>query len=482
MAIPDCLHLVRCTMRKLILTLLLVIVFAFPSKVSADAAPPSQPPGANPQPGTETTQVRMVSETVIIDVLQDTPSDSMGQAKVTADFTMRNLGNQSESLAVRFPMGANNGYGTWENIKNINVKVNSKTVQTHVINGAGDDASFGFSEEIPWVVFDVNFPLDQDVLIQVSYTLEAWGDMPFVEFDYIFATGAGWKDTIGSATLIVNFPYEISNLNILPDQYGNEIITYKSATDQLTWMFTDFEPQTEDNFEIDMVAPSVWKSVLNEQSNAAANPNDGEAWGRLGKLYKQIAYSARGKGFRAWTFFEDKGAQELFRLSTEAYQKAVSLKPDDPLWHAGFAELLGYYAFWARNENINARPQAYRALEEIQSALELAPEDPKVLEIAENLVYELEGGLEKNGDTYQFPGLTATPMLPTIELPKETETPVTVIQPTNTFQPVSTLLDETPTSPPKASLPANKGLPLCGSLLLAPFGFIFWIVFRKIRV
>ena len=332
-------------MRKKVLFLLVVFILAFHSKVSADAAPPSQPPGTNLQPGTEPTQVRMVSETVTIDILQDTPSNSMGQANVTADFTMRNLGSQSEYLAVRFPMGANNGYGTWENIYNIAVKVNGKSVQTHVINGAGDESSFGFSGDIPWVVFDVSFLPDQDVFIQVTYTLEAWGDFPFVEFDYIFATGAGWKDTIRSANLIVNFPYEINTQNVLPNQNGKELLSQQTGPNQLSWLFKNFEPQSSDNFQLKLVAPSVWKSILQEKNNVTVSPNDGEAWGRLAKLYKQIAYSARGKGFRVWNYNEDKGAQDLFELSYEAYQKAVQLKPDDPLWHRRICRFIGIFCF-----------------------------------------------------------------------------------------------------------------------------------------
>ncbi len=41
---------------------------------------PAQPPGSNPQPGNETTQVHMQAESVLIDVQATAPSKSLGQA------------------------------------------------------------------------------------------------------------------------------------------------------------------------------------------------------------------------------------------------------------------------------------------------------------------------------------------------------------------------------------------------------------------
>lgn len=477
-------------MRRLIVSLLIVIVFIFPSRVYADVAPPPQPPGSNLEPGSETTQVRMVSETVNINVLPDTPINSLGRAKVTADFTMRNLGSQDELMKVRFPLGHDFGYPSWKNITDLAVKVNSHTVSTKVVNTNGDNSSFGVESDTPWAVFDVNFPTNQDVSIQVMYTLEAGGEMPFVQFDYIFATGAGWKDTIGSATLNVTFPYQISDLNILPNSvYGNDKpILHQSAPDKLSWVYTDLEPQPGDNFQITIVAPSIWKAILKERSNVEANPMDGEAWGRLGKLYKQIAFSSRGKGFRSGTIREDQGAQDLFNLSRDAYQKAVALKPDDPLWHAGFADLLGYYVSWVSYEHIDSRAEGYQALSEIKKALELAPKDAKVLEIADNLSYEIVGGMVKNGEVYDYPGLTATPELPTPELPLSTVTPTLVIMPTSTKSPdlfpknTATLIPqaETPTHSVASTPKTQKGLPICGSLILVPFGLVFWLTRRKI--
>lgn len=467
-------------MRKTIFTMVIIILLALPSNVFADVAPPPQPPGSNLEPGTENTQVRMVAETVNIIIQADTPAISLGQARVSADFTMRNLDDQDESMTVRFPLGHDEGYPSWKTIDNLVVMVNNRTTSTKIITENGDNSNLGVGSDSPWAVFDVYFPSGQDVSIQITYTLEAGGESPFVQFDYIFSTGAGWKDTIGSATLNVIFPYEINSLNVLPDySFGKDPMSHQSGPKQLTWVFTDLEPQLSDNFELRMVAPSIWKTILKEKSNVTAKPNDGEAWGRLGKLYKQIAFSSRGRGFRSGTLNEDTGAQELFILSKDAYQKAVDLKPSDALWHAGFADLLAYYVSWISYEHIDSRSEAYKALSEIKTALELAPKDAKVLEIADSLVYELGGGLVKNGDTYDYPGLTATPNLPEVEFPVATETPARFKPTTQVSTPTLIPLVDTPAKVPTATPKTQKGLPLCGSLILLPLGLIFWITHRR---
>ena len=455
-----------------------VFLVALPHMVLADAAPPSQPPGSSLAPGSVDTQVRMTEETVLIDILSDTPPDSAGKARVTADFTMHNMGDQPESMAVRFPLGRVQGIKGLKAIDDIVVKVNNSIGPMRIIEDKGDDLYFGIIEDMPWATFDVTFPKDQDVSIQVTYSLEASAEKPFIKFDYIFATGAGWKGSIGKATLIVNFPYLINDLNVLPDySMESDPLSHRSGPSQLTWIFSNFEPQATDNFEINLVAPSTWKDILLERSNVEKNPEDGEAWGRLGKLYKEIAFSPRGKGFRLSEITGDPGGRALIMLSNEAYQKAVALKPDDPLWHAGFADLLGYYSFWAGQfECLDTRQEAEKALEQIQLALTLAPQDPLVQSIAEELQSELNDEIIKVNDSYQFPGLTATPELSFPTWCESTNTPEPITTPT-----VLASFPEQPTKEiPTASMPTplkpnSTGFPICGSLILIPFGLLLLI-------
>src|SRR5690606_26879186 len=69
-------------------------------------------------------------------------------------------------------------------------------------------------DEIPWAVFDVTFPPNQDVMIEVTYDVEGFGYYPYEVFKYVLETGAGWNGTIGSADVILRLPYEASDKNV----------------------------------------------------------------------------------------------------------------------------------------------------------------------------------------------------------------------------------------------------------------------------
>jgi hypothetical protein len=398
-------------MKRFSLALCLLIFFAVPGTVLADIAPPQNPPGSNLDPGAETTQVRMVAEIVLIEVQKDTMPGSLGWAHVTADFTMRNLGDTSESMAVRFPIAVNNGYdNSYPEITNVAIKVGGEQV---AFRRANYPAEFGIFRDdiVPWAEFDVAFPVGQDVSIQVAYNLSGTGYSYrpfFTTFNYILETGAGWQDTIGSADIILHLPYEANIQNVIFDEIGWGSTTPGGTfrDTELRWHYEDFEPGPEgpvQDMEFALVAPAAWQAILTERDNVTKNQNDGEAWGRLAKAYKEVFFYT--KGYRT-----DKGGEELYAASIEAYEKCLSLKPDDAEWHAGFADLLAYHSYVS-----NDSAETHRALEEIHSALQLAPNNSKVLEIAENVQLMFPEGMLKIENRFDFPWLTQTPTLvPTI--------------------------------------------------------------------
>jgi hypothetical protein len=300
-------------MKRTLAILLCFCLLAVPMSVHADIAPPVEPPGANPKPENESTQVRMISETVLIEILKDSSSESLyvatatagqepdvlGLARVTASFKMRNLGTQPESMAVRFPVGTDGGNGNMVELRDLNVAVDGMPGDLRKI--MAEDPLEKVSQ-VPWVEFDVIFPPQTDVIIKVQYILEAAGELPYIQFDYVFSTGAGWRGTIGSAELTVRFPYAVNIQNYIPgSEYGN--VRYLPGGircgNQINWVLTNFEPDVEDNFSITLVAPSIWQQILLEQYRVKMNPGDSEAWGRLGKLYKSLIMSPHGgRGFR----------------------------------------------------------------------------------------------------------------------------------------------------------------------------------------
>lgn len=458
--------MLKFTLRALC-ALFILLLIDIPASVQADIAPPQQPPGSNPEPGSEVTEVRMVAETVVLDVQASTPPNSLGQALVSADFTMRNTGAVAESMAVRFPLGSNSGFGEIREIRNLSIKVNGSSVPTRRVMQA--DPVWG-SEQVPWAEFDVTFPPEQDVNIQVSYLLDGTGEYPFISFHYILHTGAGWKDTIGSADLIVRMPYEASPQNILFDEHTGWSITTAGGAlqgQEVRWHFEDLEPDQSHDFAVALVMPSAWQNVLKERAVLESNPNDGEAWGRLGKLYKEMFFFRRG-------FRQDAGGQELYRMSLEAYEKAVTLLPEDALWHAGFADLLAVYSYYAIQEGQDARSEMLRSMQEIQLAQELSPNDPKVKEIAEKIYFLFPEAIEQLESGYDYLWLTATPQVstPTFIPSKPASIPTVTASPPAT----ATVVPAEEATPTPAAESAAR--PLCASALLAPLG-MFWLARPK---
>jgi tetratricopeptide (TPR) repeat protein len=467
-------------MKRFYFVALLFVLLAFPSTVLADVAPPIYPPGSNPQPGTEATQVRMSAETVIIEVQKDIAPESLGRAHVTADFTMHNLGTADESMAVRFPISSNDGRGQYPEISNLQITVNGKLVQFR--RASYPDIHYS-DENVPWAEFDVTFPSGQDLPIRVTYDLQGSGYYPYTAFYYILESGAGWKDTIGSADVILRLPYEANPQNVVLNlEIGWATTASGGAFDgnEVRWHFDNFEPgqnQPVQNMEFALVAPSAWQAVLTARANTEQHPNDGEAWGMLGKAYKQIFFM--NKGYR-----EDEGGQELYQASVEAYEKCLSLKPNDAQWHAGFADLLAQHAMWDSSPWTGGGPssETYRALNEMRTALELAPNDPVVRELAQNMVYMTYGGITQNGDTFDFPWLTATPtalpsFTPTVGPVDElTATPPSPPAPTDTPLGDVTQVSLTPSNPTPVPQASN---PICGSAALLPVIVALWFIWKR---
>lgn len=457
--------------------LALIFVFLLVISVHADVAPPAPPPGANLGPADNSTQVRMLAETVILEVLPASTPERDGKAYVTADFTMQNLGETPETLAVRFPISANDGFSNYPEITDLLVKVNGKNLATRriTIPNPGDK-----NYPLPWAEFEVTFPPGQDVRIQVAYTLTGIREYPYVNFQYVLETGAGWRGTIGSADLIVQLPYEANHYNVLIDSGWGMSPTSSGAMlsgREIHWHYDDLEPTSSHNLSIALLMPSAWGEVLKEQANVSQHPEDGEAWGRLGRLYKITSRLRRG-------LREDSGGQELFELGIAAYEKAVALLPKDALWHAGFAEMLfdGYYSM----EYYSAeKPGLLRALQELDLAYQLKPNDAFIQDLIDEVSSALPAGLTQEGDAPVFLWLTATPTSLPSSTPINTLTP----KPTSTLEPSPTNLPTATSSvvpsstprttpsaqPTQASSPAasNPALPLCGGIVLVPL--VAWL-------
>ncbi|MGB8983470.1 MAG: hypothetical protein WCC12_16490, partial [Anaerolineales bacterium] len=373
-------------LRRSIVFCVASLIFAISSidvnDVKADVAPPEPPSGTNPMPGEELTNVRMVAETILIDIDGDSPYDE-GLATVTATFTMRNLGNADEQMEVRFPLDQTTGWGglcsdpfpQFSPITDLKVKVNGqsalsqKTYQTITIQTIDEPQ---FTITLPcWEHFSVAFPVGEDVIIEVVYTTEPYhdADASYV-YAYVLETGTGWKDTIGAADIIFQMPYELNASNVY-DCWPKDCTV--SAT-KVQWHYENFEPTS--NISISLLPPPLWQRITVEKGNVAQNPNDGEAWGRLAKAYKESITERRG-------FRSEPAAIERYQFSKEAYQKAVTLLPNDADWHYGFAELLCWNAEW-NDYLVDANENAWReCVEQIRQTININPNHEQANELLE---------------------------------------------------------------------------------------------------
>jgi hypothetical protein len=402
-------------------------------KVSADVAPPEQPPGSNLAPGEDSTQVQMLSETVLFEV-QTAPwpgvpltSVVRDWAKVTANFTMLNHGQVDETMQVRFPLtnprGWGDGWGEYPEIEDIRVWVDGSPVSTSEVTSPsprGDD-----DPPIVWAGFDVTFPAGEQVEIEVRYSQRATGYHPQSVFTYILETGAGWKDAIGSGEMIVRVPYTASHENVLV-QHSSGGMRFAGA--DARWSFEDLEPSGEDNLRVTIIEPGYWLAVIGAQGIVDNNPDDGDAWGDLARAIKRVTLEHKG-----W-LREDDAGKALYQASVNAYQKAVTLAPDVAKWHAGYAELL-WHKIWLWPDY--GAPEMITILEQLQDALEIEPDNEQAWQILNDMRQSAPLALSIEGTGVDYLLLTATVQ------PSPTSTPEVTSSPTST---------STPTPVPSATL------------------------------
>ena len=447
--------------------------------VRADVAPPKAPPGANPDTGDVITQVRMMDEKVVIEVLEEDDITQMGTAFVWAEFHMKNLGNTTEVLMVRFPSSYNDGFSGYPEIKNLMVYVDNATVPTSRIDLEGDPDNW--DDPVQWVEFEVVFPPGKIVEIEVDYTLYGTGEYPFVSYGYLLQTGAGWNGTIGSAEIIVKLPFTANPGNVFIDSspgWGETTPGAHLSGNEVSWYFEDFEPAREHNISIALVWPSAWNKVEEAQKQVWDFPDDGEAWGILAKIYKELSRLSRETR-------RDSGGIWLHNLSKEAYEKCLTLLPDDAFWQIGYIDLLSWDSWITTGYRASEEDRSIMldAFSELHNINLLNPEN----EFIQNYLDQFPPFMiDEVDDEYVFYWLTHTP---TLEVYSWQTTATKEVLSTGTPIPP----EPDPTQPPPASAetvedasPAEESdqkgsLPFCGSIIMFPFALVMILVVPKIQ-
>jgi hypothetical protein len=431
--------------RKLIcifLTIGILITTSMVTVVHADVAPPDQPTGANLVPGKETTNVRMMSEVVVIDVQPDLlphTQDAWGVsdwAKVTASFQMQNTGAKIEKMDVRFPLmfpsGSGDGFGNQPELEGFRVEVGGKFLdykETTTENPSDYD-----NTPLKWAVFPVTFNPDKETNIVVTYQVKATGYSPFAEFGYILETGAGWKDTIRDGKIIVRLPFEASSENFLLDDATKDFIF---TGNDAVYSFTNLEPTPESNIHVTLVEPVIWTQVVAGRQSVKDDPMNGQSRGELAEaLGKSISYS------KPW-IREDPAGAKLFDESLTAYDQAVKLAPDQFIWHNGYANLI-----W-QSEYFNSDPDMtliQKMLIQYSTAWSIDPKNEDLYYQLKNISETHPEWIEINGSGFVFPTVSQDEIVPDSEtvVPEITSTEIQTLEFTAQSELLPTDTNETP--------------------------------------
>jgi hypothetical protein len=353
----------------------------------ADVAPPSMPPGSNIGPEGHT-QVQMRAERIIITVKPRTPGPNpnlvsdYSEAQVDGIFIMRNRGEAEERMKVQFPLadpsGRGSGFFTYPEVLSFTASVDGQIAPTSVIETPNPyDAE---DPSVRWAAFDVTFPVTREVVISVTYSILPTGYLPGAQYAYVLSTGAGWRGPIGSVDITLRLPYAATYENVVLEQ-GKTTRGARFMNGQVRWRWSNLEPTEQSDIVATILSPNRWQAIVAARAEAKQAPREAEKWLALSKAY-----------IAAVPFkYEAMGGQRFIRLGIQAMERALALAPDSADMHAEMAGLLWYLYRWDVIQSPEG-PMARRILKELETALELDPNNTKALEIQEDIDRELPRG------------------------------------------------------------------------------------------
>jgi hypothetical protein len=251
------------------------------------------------------------------------------QARVTATFTMTNHSAADERMAVRFPLnapgGESDGFGRYPDIQAFAASVNGSDVPARVVRREAFQPKRG-DPVINWSVFDVTFPAKQDTIVRVSYTLSATGYSPEASFNYVLQTGAGWRDAIGQATIVVRLPYTVTHENVFIDR-AEWPQPAELRGNTVRWVYRDLEPGPKDDIQFTVVEPRTWREIVTARAAVDGSPNDGASHLALARAYRRaVLFKYEASAFTA-QFVEPakRHFREAVRLLPQAAPPRVEL-------------------------------------------------------------------------------------------------------------------------------------------------------------
>ncbi|MCC7371078.1 MAG: DUF4101 domain-containing protein [Chloroflexi bacterium] len=388
-------------------------------------------------PGHPDIQVRMAAETVDIVIVEQ--GDEI-HAKVTATFTMVNDGPEA-TLKVGFPASTHSLFdhlaepdaqgvrraespGTFSayKIRTLDVAIDGQPPRSwrQEVQNAG---SAGYGED--WAMWEMTYPAGRTTAVQVTYdqVLTDRASDRWVQPMYVLRTGALWFGSIGEVTVtlraetggaFVGGPElfwhldDTGKLRTYPrnDQVYGPADAAEASSTRVVWRFRDIEPARDAGATY--VRSSAWRTYVEaEQAILGGGMSDPQVLRAAADAAMDIV---GGPAPCAWEGGRicvngqqgiPSGLVDALGMTTrERARRALQLAPDDPAVLQTFADVEFWYAMPTRKHHGELGCWPSNAVDAYERAAALgAPEVPARLEALRSAAQGVRGKAWTSIDT-----------------------------------------------------------------------------------
>jgi hypothetical protein len=263
------------------------------------------------------TPVELVALTLDVDISEDA-----GHTVISgySTFKVHNTDRLNDlQVPVGFPAWAGDAYSFDPSLLG-SVAVSVEGKKTSLTPSRAESKVGSTIRAVDWYTFTLSLAGDEKKTVRIDFTQDL-GDGALPRFTYGLVTATGWKGSIGSARLTLNF-----GQNTTPEQlvaYDPANATFDGAS--LTWLFLTHEPPA--NPTLTFIRPSLWDELVNRRRAVQQNGNDANARASLGSLLRQLAQadSSRRESYQTQAIAELEMATRLDPSQRAARQGLAAL-------------------------------------------------------------------------------------------------------------------------------------------------------------